>query len=347
MADAVRALQGNFEVTVFGTTRPIDEKLVTPKGFELVRQQVRPMPSKLLQWPGFLRAWRRSLRYARHRFTARTPAAVLGLGGYAAGPPVVAAAKLGAPTAIFNPDAVPGRANLRLSTMTDRVFVQWEETKEHFPKARDVRVTGCPIRPEFATATRAEGRRHLGIPEEGPLLLITGASQGARSINLAALELCDLWKLAHEWKVVHVAGEADREMCEARYRAQSVPVKVIGYTDQMPLVMAASDLVVSRAGASTLAELTAMGLPSVLLPYPFDRKRHQLANARILAEAGAAEIVDDVNQPAANARRLRELLADLMRSEQRRKRMSQAASALGARHAAEEMAEQILELIRG
>lgn len=346
VAEAIRAIQPDFEVSVFGTKRPIDEKLTTARGYELVPQHVLPFPAKLWHWPAFLKGWRASVLYARHRFEDRPPAVVLGLGGYATGPSIEAAVRLGVPTAIFNPDAVPGRANRRFGPKVDCVFVQWSETLEHFKTARRVEVTGCPIRPDFATAKRKAGAAALKIDEERPTLLVTGASQGARSINAAMLELCDLWRVASDWQIVHLTGEADRQMCADKYREQGIPARVIAYTDHMAHCMAAADLIVSRAGASTLAEITARGLPSVLMPYPFDRKQHQLANARILADAGAAAIVNDTNNPRENASRLREMLPGLMKSPQRRERMGRAAAALGRQDAAETIAEYLCDLAR-
>src|SRR5262245_14313712 len=117
VAQAIQAIQPNFEVTVFGTTRPIDQQMTHATPYELVQQEVRAFPSSPLKVFGFLKAWRRSVRAARTRFEKRRPAMVLGLGGYAAGPPIVAAAKMGISTAIFNPDAVPGKANRRLGNL--------------------------------------------------------------------------------------------------------------------------------------------------------------------------------------------------------------------------------------
>lgn len=346
VAEALRAIQPDFEVTVFGTTRPIDEKLTTPRGFELVPQQVRAFPAKVWHWPGFLKAWRASMAYAKHRFTNRPPAVVLGLGGYASGPAIETAVKLGIPTALFNPDAVPGRANKRLGPKVDRVFVQWSDTQEHFAGAEDIQVSGCPIRPEFGKTNRETGCKALKLDPGRPTLLVTGASQGARSINASMMELFDLWKVASQWQIVHLTGEADKAECAGKYKANGVAAVVLGYTEHMAHCMAAADLVISRAGASTLAELTAMGLPSILMPYPFDRHRHQHANAKVLADARAAEIVDDTNDPRKNAIRLRDVLRDLMQSEQRRMRMRQAASALGRHTASEEMAQSLYELAR-
>jgi UDP-N-acetylglucosamine--N-acetylmuramyl-(pentapeptide) pyrophosphoryl-undecaprenol N-acetylglucosamine transferase len=346
VAQALQRLQPDFDVTVFGTTRPIDQQLTGPLHYELVQQSVRAFPRSPLQVFGFLREWRRSVKEARRRFEQRPPAMVLGLGGYAAGPPVVVAAKMGIPTAIFNPDAIPGRANRRLGKIVNKVFVQWEDTREAFSKTREVVCTGCPIRPGFSSASRELGCRSLKLDAERPSLLITGASQGAHSINMAAIELIELWRVADRWQIIHLTGEADEAMCKSAYRKAGVDARVIAYTEHMPRLMAASDLIISRAGASTLAEITAMGLPAVLMPYPFDKKKHQLANARVLVDAHAAELIEDSNDAKDNARRLLELLRDLMKSDLRRKRMTVAAKALSRLDAADSMASLLFEMAR-
>jgi UDP-N-acetylglucosamine--N-acetylmuramyl-(pentapeptide) pyrophosphoryl-undecaprenol N-acetylglucosamine transferase len=346
VAEALRAVQPDIEISVFGTPRPIDRRLTDARDYELVSQEVLPFQRMPWQWPRFLSAWRRSVKRARARFEERSPMAVLGLGGYAAGPAVVAAAKLGIPTALFNPDAVPGRANARLAGRVDRVFVQWEVTVERFGGARQVQCTGCPIRAAFSQATAEKGYRALRLDPDKHTLLITGASQGARSINVAALELSDLWQVAKDWQILHLTGPRDLERCRAKYQACGIAARTLAFTEHMSYCLAVADLIISRAGASTLAEITAMGRPSILLPYPFDRKKHQLANARVLVENRAAVLVEDCNDPVANAARLRDELRDLMRSEQRRRHMARSAGALGRYDAAEIIAHELFEMAR-
>jgi len=344
VAEALRAERPGFDVTVFGTIRPIDERLVTPRGFELVKQPVRAFPSKPWQWPGFLMAWRNSTSLVKKRFTERRPAMVLGLGGYAAGPAITVACKLGIPTAIFNPDAVPGRANKLLGPRVDRVFVQWEETAEHFHRAKDVHCTGCPIRPGFTQAKRDVAIEKLRLDPAKKTLLITGASQGARSINLALVELAGDFKGLPDWQIIHLTGEADLAACRDGYKRAGVEAKTIDFTENMPGCMAAADLIVSRAGASTLAEITVMRLASILMPYPYDRKKHQLANARVLVKANAAELVEDTGDPKANARLLRPVLRQLMHSDEHRRRLSRAVTALGKTNAAEIIAAELIDM---
>jgi UDP-N-acetylglucosamine--N-acetylmuramyl-(pentapeptide) pyrophosphoryl-undecaprenol N-acetylglucosamine transferase len=344
VAEAMKAARPDIEITLFGTKRPIDEQLAAARNIALVKQEVLPLPRKITQWLTFLKAWRRSVKFAREQFAKRAPAVVLGLGGYAAGPPIVAASKLKIPTAIFNPDAVPGRANKKLAPMVDRVFVQWDQTRAHFPKARDVKRTGCPIREAFGQMNKDAAIRALKLNGDRKVILITGASQGAQSINAAMLELIDLWKNSPDWQLIHLTGKNDLEICANRYRAAGVDAKTIGYTEHMAHCMAAADLIISRAGASTLAEITAVGVPAILMPYPYDKHKHQLANAKVLADAHAAQIVEDSTDAGDNAQRLRPALESLMKGDERRRRMSKASAALGAINAVETMTQELLEL---
>lgn len=344
VAEAIRAEKPEFDVTVFGTTRPIDERLVAPRGFELVRQPVRAFPKMPWQWPGFLSAWFKSKTLVNKRFTERRPAMVLGLGGYAAGPPITVARKLGVPTAIFNPDAVPGRANRMLASRVDRVFVQWEETAEHFERAKDVHCTGCPIRPGFTSTNRAASIEKLKLDPARKTLLITGASQGARSINLAMIHLAEDFKQMPNWQIIHLTGEADLAACREGYKQAGLDARTIDFTENMAGCMAAADLIVSRAGASTLAEISVMRLASILMPYPYDRKKHQLANARVLVKANAAELVEDTGNAGQNAKKLRPVLKQLMNSDEHRRRLARAVTALGKTNAAETIAAELLDM---
>jgi UDP-N-acetylglucosamine--N-acetylmuramyl-(pentapeptide) pyrophosphoryl-undecaprenol N-acetylglucosamine transferase len=241
---------------------------------------------------------------------------------------------------------VPGRANRRLAPLVDRVFVQWDETERRFNRARMVRCVGCPIRPAFAQAKKEDAWRALKLHPDKKTLLITGASQGARSINAAVMALMDLWRVAKEWQIVHLTGAADLESCRGQYKDNHIDARTLAYTEFMPLCMAAADLVISRAGASTLAEITAMGVPSVLMPYPHDRKKHQLANAMVLVNNFAAELVEDKDDGEDNARRLRDILRDVMKSDERRRRMAKAAGAMGRTDAAQAIAEELFEMAR-
>lgn len=347
VAEALQHLAPSAQISVFGTMRPIDREVVAPRGYELVPQVVRPFPAKPWHWPGFLMAWRASVAAAKARFRERRPAAVLGLGGYAAAPPVVAAASLGIPTALFNPDAVPGRANRRLARHVREIFVQWGDTAREFAgAAASIVVTGCPVRPAVTAATAEQGRAAFKLDAAKRTLLVTGASQGARSINYACLALQDFWKQFPGWQLIHITGKTDFEAVRDAYESTGIDARVLAYTEAMPEALAAADLAISRAGASTLAELTARGVASVLIPYPYDRKQHQRDNAAVLERAGAAIVIDDRKDAAGNAAALRATLEPLMNSDDRRGRMSAAARTLGRADAAQRIAQRLLSLGR-
>ncbi len=346
VAESIHGIRPDIEITFFGTPRPIDAKLVAPRGYELVEQVVRPIPGRVHQTFAFLWYWYRAMTDAMQRFRRRPPAVVLGLGGYAAGPAVVAASKLRLPTAILNPDAEPGRANQRLAPRADRIFTQWHETAPYFDNEAKVHCTGCPVRSEFVRMDKAEAGRKLKLDEAKKTLLITGASQGAWTINAAVVEMMDFWKAADDWQIIHLTGSRDRDMCRRKYEAAGVDAVVLAFTEQIHLCMAAADLVISRAGASTLAEITRMGLPSVLMPYPYDRKQHQMANARMLADHNAAAIVVDTKDPETNAADLRHVLEDVMIADRRCVQMAEVAAAMGRHDAADTVAESLLKLGR-
>ncbi len=343
VADALRQIQPEAGVTFLTTTRPLDRDLLTQIPYEQIEQSVRPFALHPLRLPAFWWHWRKSVHAARVLLKERRPRAVLGLGGYAAGPPVVAARSLGIRTAILNPDAIPGRANRYLAKRADLVGLQWEQSRRHFPPGTDCRALGCPIRKEFVAAGRAEGCRRFELDADRPTLLVTGASQGARTVNRA---MCHVWPefvAKHaDWQLLHLSGPRDEQEARAAYAAGGVHAHVLPFTHDMPLALAAADVVVSRAGASTLAELTALGKPSILLPYPYHRDRHQHANAQVLVDAGAAVVLEDQLDPAANAGPLLEALSRLADAGVREP-MAQAARELARPNAAHDVAKWLTD----
>ncbi len=334
VADALRRDNPRAEITFFTTVRELDRRLVGRCGYRQVEQPVHPFTIHPLRVPGFLRAWYRSVRLARDFFAEHPPRAVLGLGGYAAGPPVVAARRLGIRTGLLNPDALPGRANRFLARHADRIVTQWDCSRAHLPTRCDCVNWGCPIRREFVTAQRDAGRKRFGLDPHRPMLLVTGASQGARTVNRAMHHVWPEFVSHHpDWQLLHLTGPADEHETRRVYQAVGVEATVLAFTHEMWDALAGADLVVARAGASTLAEITTLGLPAILLPYPYHRDHHQHANARQLVEAGAALMVEDRCDPAANCRPLLDALERLA-DDAARARMVAAARALARPDAA-------------
>ena len=347
VAESIRGSAPDVRFTFFGTSRPFDRTVIDLPGAELIAQSVRPLAMKPWTWPGFYTQWARSRRECRARFAADRPAVVIGTGGFASGPPIYEAARAGIPTILMNPDAIPGRANRFLARRSSQIMVQWADTLDKFPGHDHCAVTGCPIRSQFRTASRTAGIEHFELDPDRRTLLITGASQGATSINSAVISvLAELDELAG-WQVVHLTGQRDMERVRAAYDEYDLPATVVSFTDRMADAMAAADLIVSRAGASTLAEITALGKPAVLMPYPYHRDMHQHANARVLVKAGAARIVADRIDPQLTGPNLGEALTTLMEDPKALTRMAAAAQRIGTTDAAKHVTATVLSLLDG
>lgn len=347
VARELRELIGEARFLFLGTERPIDRRITDTIDCEFVSQALRGVSLVPWRMMGAYLDFRKASSNCWSRFNSDRPVVVVGTGGMASVPAVREAFRAGVPTALFNPDAIPGKANRHLATRANVVFSQFEQTIGHFPHGVEVKMTGCPVRPEFVRSTREEGIISFGLDPALKTLLITGASLGARTVNQAVVanaEFLDSWG---EWQVLHLTGQNDFEMVSTAYRnAGCRRVRVMAYTEEMSKAMAASDLIVSRAGASTLAEILAAGRASILMPYPFHRDQHQVANARCLADVGAAELILDRIDPSTNAGALRAALLQGMQDEGRRSFMAQQVRRLGVAraNAAGEIARILLQL---
>jgi UDP-N-acetylglucosamine--N-acetylmuramyl-(pentapeptide) pyrophosphoryl-undecaprenol N-acetylglucosamine transferase len=206
-------------------------------------------------------------------------------------------------------------------------------------------VTGCPIRASMLELPpREQAASRLGLDPRLSTLLITGASQGAVSVNEATLATVGSLKL-QGWQILHLSGKDHAEKVRAGYREQAIAAVVVDFTPAMNDVWAVTDLAIARSGASTVAELTACGVPSILMPYPFHKDLHQRANAKVLADAGAAVLLDDEKEAKANATKLKPALESLLYDASRRNRMSDAARKLGRPDAADAVAQVITGLL--
>ena len=266
----------------------------------------------------------------------RRPDVVVGVGGYSSGPVVLLAALRGIPTLLMEQNATPGLANRLLAPVVRAAAVTYEETARHFgPKAF---VSGNPVRAEFFA--RAATSAVAGAPVR---VLVFGGSQGARAINAAMVEAApELARLAPPVAITHQTGERDVEMVREGYRRAGLEARVEPFLFAMDHEMAAADLAVCRSGATTLAELTAAGLPAILVPLPGATDDHQHRNAVVLAAKAAAEIVDQRNLGMLASR-----VAALAADPARRARMAEAARTLARPDAAAVIAARVLELAGG
>lgn len=332
LAQQIRHRSHEVEVRFLSTESPVT-RFIEAAGFALERVESRPLLGRgPLEGLRALAAIARGILQAR-RILRRTRASlVIGVGGYASVPAVVAALTLRLPTALLEPDAAPGRANRLLGRFTRRVFVQFESASAHFPRGRAL-VTGFPVRP---IPPRAAGKAY-----EGLRLLVMGGSQGARTLNRAiCVGLAELAELGVE--ITHQTGSADCAEVRAAYRSAGLAARVDPFFDDLPAHLAETDLVVARAGASSVAEFCCAGLAQILVPYPH-AAAHQLQNALELERAGAALVIRDAE---ANER-LCAAVADLVRDPERRARMEKAALACARPGAADSIWSSCRELLEG
>jgi UDP-N-acetylglucosamine--N-acetylmuramyl-(pentapeptide) pyrophosphoryl-undecaprenol N-acetylglucosamine transferase len=215
-----------------------------------------------------------------------SPHLVLGVGGYSSGPVCLAARLMGVPTAIHEQNSFPGLTNRLLCRIADKVFVSFEESRQHFPGG-DLYLTGNPVREELFAAERDPSKR-----DERFTILVVGGSLGARAINrafVAALQI--LREKGKDPAVIHQSGEADYAHVVEGYEQRGLEGKIMPFIENMAEAYYRADMVVSRAGATTVSELAALGKPSILIPYPFAANRHQETNALMLVRVGGAEMV--------------------------------------------------------
>jgi UDP-N-acetylglucosamine--N-acetylmuramyl-(pentapeptide) pyrophosphoryl-undecaprenol N-acetylglucosamine transferase len=322
-------------VSFAGTARGLESSVVPREGFDL--DLLRSAGLKGMSLSSLARglsllplsgvdAWRIVSR--------RQPQLVIGVGGYSSGPVVLVAALRGLPTLLLEQNAVPGFTNRTLAPFVSAAAVTFESTVSYF--GRRGFVTGNPVRPEFFDPSPARS----GGP---PRILIFGGSQGAHAINMAMVEAAPkLAAFAGGLAVTHQTGERDLERVRDGYRRAGLEARVEPFLFAMDREMKAADLVICRAGATTLAELTASARPSVLVPLPTAADDHQRKNAEVLAAAGAAELLEQ-------SRLSGDLLADrilaLANDSGRREAMSRAALRLARPDAARAIVNRALELL--
>ncbi len=269
----------------------------------------------------------------------RRPDVVVGVGGYSSGPVLLLAALRGIPTLLMEQNTAPGFTNRQLARWVRAAAVSYAETLPFFPGTGFL--TGNPVRREFLRGAEAAGD---AVTTEGPVrVLIMGGSQGARAINDAVVAAAPRLAAAGV-AITHQTGERDLARVREAYAAADVPATVAAFFYDLDARMRACDLVVARAGASTLAELTVLGRASVLVPLPTAADDHQRKNARVLAAAGAAEVIDEREL---TGERLAQVLAELAADGARRARLAAAARGLGRPDAAARVAARIVALAGG
>ncbi len=299
--------------------RPLDASIANTAGIEHTPLPAHPWRYPPWHWPAFIKGWRASTETTRALIRDRKVAAVVAMGGYVAAPIVAAASDAGVPIALVHLDAVPGKANRLMSRRADQIFSVYEG----IPNTTRI---GMPLRQSAIGPTDpANARRELGLDPDRPTLLVTGGSQGAQTINqmmLRWVNRLEVKKALDGWQLIHLAGPAQADPIAEAYARAAVPAKVTAFLDNIGAAWSAATVAISRAGAGSVAEAWANATPTVFLPYPHHRDRHQQRNTAELARNSACLVQEDHIDPQANAEHLTGTLLALLHHPSQRTSMA-------------------------
>ena len=344
IAEEWMRLHPGSTVTFVGTGRGVEAKAVPQAGFPFRPIDARGFPRR--PGIGFLRAlwafWRSFFQVAAIIKEVK-PHVIVATGGYVSGPVAVWARLLGIPLVLQEQNSVPGAANRWLSLIATEVHISFIESRSYFRRRNNLKVSGNPIRASLLRQDRTSAYEALGLDPARRTLLVFGGSRGAASINRAVLGALPGLARIPELQVIWQTGNEDYESVKPQADAAGFPVRALAYLDQMERAYAVADLALCRAGAMTITELTACGVPAILIPYPYAAGDHQTQNAKGLVDRGAAEMIPDAEL---TSEELVRHVESLFRDEPRLRRMARNARAFSRTNAAERIVRSI-EVLAG
>lgn len=338
------------EIVYVGTKKGLEAQIVPREGipFETIDVMGIMGKSAARAARGAMSAFR-STFYAMALVRRIRPDVAIGTGGYVSGPVILAARLLGVPTAIQEQNAVPGVTNKLLSRVVSKVFVPFPGTEDHFPARHKCVLTGNPVRPEILAAERDEGRQQLGLDPNKRVLCVFGGSRGARKLVEVAIEMLELGLLPEGIQVLLVTGNEYEFMAKERLSALGIGTSIGGdvivkpYLFEMQYALAASDLILGRAGGMTVSEILARGLPSIIVPSPNVAQDHQFYNARVASKTGGAILM---KEQELSARRLGDKISEILTDDLVLSQMAAKARTAGRPHATREIVKHIQALTK-
>ncbi|MFP3983770.1 MAG: undecaprenyldiphospho-muramoylpentapeptide beta-N-acetylglucosaminyltransferase [Desulfurivibrionaceae bacterium] len=346
VAEEIRDSSPESRVFFIGTDRAADKRAFAGSRFESAAITCQGLQGKsfwarlkiCVQLPlSLIQALKLIYRFKPHL--------VLGVGGYVTGPVLLAARILGKPACIHEQNSVPGLANRLIGKFVDRIFISYPASEEYFPAGKCI-YTGNPVRREIAGVGTARHRKKGSGPDSGVTLGVLGGSQGAHRLNhLLVKGLAGIKeKLPSEFQVLHQTGSADEDMVREAYRAAGIRARVSDFFEDMADFYEKVDLVVSRAGATSLAEMSVVGIPMLLIPYPYAADDHQRKNAESMVEGGAARMF--LEKGLTDVRLAEELLR-LLTDEEERLKMARAAEGMAKADALSAIVTECRKLAAG
>ncbi|MCX7746966.1 MAG: undecaprenyldiphospho-muramoylpentapeptide beta-N-acetylglucosaminyltransferase [Clostridia bacterium] len=333
------------EILFIGTQKGLETRLVPREGFELQLIKVRGFKRKVSAdtFVAFKELFQ-GLYEARKILKSFKPDIVIGTGGYVCGPVLFNASMMKIPTLVHEQNAYPGITNRILARYVDRVAISFKESERFFKSAKKIKLTGNPIRSEILSIDKKAARKTLKLEGSQKLVVIFGGSRGAERINKAVTDMILRFHQPQDFNIIFATGESMyQNVMEKLKAAGNKSVEVVPYIYDMGTVMAAADLAVCRAGAITISELTALGIPSVIIPSPYVTANHQEHNARSLEKFGAASVILEKNLNGdVLYREIKELIID----KERLINMSEHSKKIGKRNAVESIYDMVKEMIQ-
>lgn len=353
VAEGIKARYPQAEICFVSTGNALEERCLEGKGYKFFKTKARAWKGSLIGMTLFLISFVVSFLRCLWYWRELRPDVVFGLGGYASLVPVICAYMRRVPVLLLEQNVVPGKATRFLAPWADLVLCHWTASERWLSCGERLRFTGTPLRgglfgrqpttPPQADQSASGGIAGLG--SKGPTLLVLGGSQGARAINDAMVEGLPLLKeRVPGLRVIHSTGKEGYARVKGAYERLGMEEGVFDFLVDMGAAYSSADLVLSRAGATTLAEITAWGLPAVLIPYPHSADGHQYSNAEELAAGGAAVVVKERDLTVQG---LTELLLGVLTDGERLQGMRRASMAMGKPSATQEVIQCMLELLEG
>jgi UDP-N-acetylglucosamine--N-acetylmuramyl-(pentapeptide) pyrophosphoryl-undecaprenol N-acetylglucosamine transferase len=343
IAEEWKRMHPDSRVVFVGTTRGPETKAVPHAGFELVTIAARGLPrTPGLGWFHAAFGLARSLVQSFRLVVDLKPHVVLGTGSYVSAPVVLVARLFGIPVILQEQNSIPGATNRWLNLLANEVHIGFLESRGYFRRKNNLRVSGNPIRRSLLYQDKGSAYEAFGLDPTKRTLFVFGGSRGAASINRAMEGALERLKQRSNLQVLWQTGADDFENMQQKFRSFPIPVRVTAYLEAIEKAYAIADVVVCRAGAMTIAEVTACGIASILVPYPYATRDHQTHNAQGLLERDAALMLPDKDlTPEALTQKIESLLGD----EQRLRRLGRNARAFARVDAAQRIARSMEQLV--
>ena len=329
-------------IIFFGTNKKGESGYIGKSGYEFKQIEACKLTS-FIRLPLFIFISLIGIIHSMINIVRIKPDIIVGLGGYGSALPVVAAYMTGVPIVLIEQNVIPGRANLIMSRWADAILCHWESTKNKFKKAGSISVTGIPIRNGIVGNETEVVKNPFGLVSQGKTLLVMGGSQGAQAINKVLLQsIPKLKALIPGLQIIHLTGKEGYKEAKDAYDNLGISSFVSEFSSEIGIAYRLADLVICRAGANTIAEISAVGIPAIFIPYPYATDNHQYWNAYELARIGGALII---KQDELKPERLTELVSDLLLNDEKLDNMKKINRGLSKPFAAEKAVDKICQTL--